>query len=788
MSGRNAKTGPGHIPLPPSGWNEDSALLTDTPSSHSRDPSPFPQPVFSPPQWNQQDSIPNMYTGDEPPEIPDKVPIPVALPMSSAAGVTPLPLLPMTVLSIMMLGEFLSANVSSPWVLFMVQSFHISDDDAEVGYWTGVLCSMFFITQFATSLLWATVAEKHGRRTVLIVSLLGMAITCTLFGTSRSYSEAIVIRLLQGVFGGAVGVGRGSVASVTDLTNEGRAYAIMGFAWGLGGVAGAIVGGLFESPAKNWPQFFGHVQLFIDYPYLLPCAVASSVTLLGAFLALFLGYDGGPREGAIKLSPDKENLPLPLSTVEEEEPITPPPAAPAGIVANLKHKVSRRFSDALARRVFDGPSASPRSGVALLSPLTPANQPQPKPRTMSRTSKVNGSAYGYSGRRGSRVDSTNRRPSFVSTLRRRRFTNTAEDRPGTPASFAQRLLLANEMNATSLADLWVQAAINVDNEEVFETDSESAMSDIEEGPSRLPVASTSLDSDETARGRHRPSMASTSSRPFGGLHRLGLTALTPARRPSSGSMVPAIFSHTGVRTPPNITAVSTPGHHTPEPMQLETTTLSPIAESRPISQLVEEKLPSTWSMLPMLIILQYGLLALHTTTHDQVFYLYLVSNYKTGGLELTPGHFAQLIAMMCLVQIVYQFYLYPNIGPPRGRFSHLAMFRIGSFLFIPAYLTVVLYRNFASPGPGNNFLVMSSLAVSTAIRYCGTTFAYTSVSILLNYMTPPPIVGLANGLAQSIVSLARFFGPIIGGYLWSSSVQDGPSGYGFGFSFAPRCA
>lgn len=30
-------------------------------------------------------------------------------------------------------------------------------------------------------------------------------------------------------------------------------------------------------------------------------------------------------------------------------------------------------------------------------------------------------------------------------------------------------------------------------------------------------------------------------------------------------------------------------------------------------------------------------------------------------------------------------------------------------------------------------------------------------------VTPPHLVGYANGIAQSIVSLARFFGPIIGG-------------------------
>lgn len=65
-------------------------------------------------------------------------------------------------------------------------------------------------------------------------------------------------------------------------------------------------------------------------------------------------------------------------------------------------------------------------------------------------------------------------------------------------------------------------------------------------------------------------------------------------------------------------------------------------------------------------------------------------------------------------------------------------------------------------------------------------------------MTPPPIIGLANGVAQSIVSLARGFGPLLGGYvsapslsiyifsdialqMWSVSVQGNPSGYYTGF-------
>lgn len=153
----------------------------------------------------------------------------------------------MIVLSITLLGEFLTANVSTPFLLFMVEGFHEFPEGADVGFATGLLVSTFFFTQFMTSLLWATVAEKYGQRLVLFVSLLGSSVTCALFGTSTSLRQAIVIRLMQGVFAGAMGVARGCVTIISDPSNEARAYAILGFCWGLGGVAGSIIGGSCQS-------------------------------------------------------------------------------------------------------------------------------------------------------------------------------------------------------------------------------------------------------------------------------------------------------------------------------------------------------------------------------------------------------------------------------------------------------------------------------------------------------------------------------------------------------------
>jgi hypothetical protein len=218
----------------------------------------------------------------------------------------------------------------------------------------------------------------------------------------------------------------------------------------MGGVAGAIVGGAFESPAEHYPGLFGNVQLFKYYPYLLPCVIASLATFVGAILSLGLSRDGGVRGGAIRLDPDKENQPLSPLQEEEEEAETAPLVTPAHPLAQLRENVSRKLSGVFANRVFDAhrrPSGA--SGVvqsSLMSP--PASTPavaMSRTRTMSRTSRVNGSAYGYGTSSRAVVGSVNtRRGSLASTIRRRRRdTNdvlTTEDGE-VPSNFAQRLLL-----------------------------------------------------------------------------------------------------------------------------------------------------------------------------------------------------------------------------------------------------------------------------------------------------------------------------------------------------------
>ncbi|KAJ3825505.1 hypothetical protein F5880DRAFT_1552169 [Lentinula raphanica] len=761
----------------------------------------------------------------------DRPPIPSVSQPAPEVYATPLPVLSMVVLSITLLGEFLSANVSTPFLLFMVKGFGKITDEAEVAFWTGILVATFFLTQFLTSLLWATIADKHGRRSVLIVSLLGSAVTCAIFGTSTSLQQAICVRLLQGIFAGAVGVARGSVAFVTDASNEGRAYAILGFCWGLGGVAGAIIGGTFERPADKWPDIFSKLPIFVNFPYLLPCVMAASVTLFGSFLACFLGPDGGPRQGAIQLPPEKVYDHPPIPEEDEElvlsSPIIEDTEYRGTLTGSLRRSIGKKLSGYFVGRlpeVTSAPQTPPSQPAVPMS--TGARLERTRTASNSNPSRFYGSAYGYGSYRN-RLTSTssarrfsNRRGSAVSYGRR--GSNTADalamrESFTNDMNFAQRLLMANENAVTNIADLWVAAAMNVDNEDPFESDSEAG-SDQGDNDSDLdePLETDDIPPSPTTprpRRSSRPSVGSSSVRPavgspryqpFGSPRRPSVASRAiPIRQASYSSTseygtptsrrfsnVPTIFSHPGVKTPSAVLDAQQLLLRDEEVATSEMNdNLEPILESRRASAIVPdddevlfEKPPSLSSQTPTMVIIQYGLLALHSTTHDQIFMSYLVTDYDSGGLNLNAGHFAQLIALMCLAQIFYQFYLYPNLGPPRGRFSHLTMFRLGTLFFIPSYLSVILYRvPFASEEEDGNLPLMTALTLSTALRFCGGTFGYTAISILLNYMTPPNAVGFANGIAQSIVSLARCIGPVMGGWLWSVSIEGNPNGYPLGF-------
>jgi len=189
---------------------------------------------------------------------------------------------------------------------------------------------------------------------------------------------------------------------------------------------------------------------------------------------------------------------------------------------------------------------------------------------------------------------------------------------------------------------------------------------------------------------------------------------------------------------------------------------------------------SVWALLPLAIVAQYGLMSWHSSTFDQVFMAFLVTDVKSGGLGLTAAHFAELIAAMAVCQMVFQFHFYPTVGPPRGKYTHLTMFRFGLALYLPCYTLFPWLRNFIT---STDITVMSGMILFASLRWLANVTAFTAVTVLMNAMTPPHLIPLTNGLAQTVSSFMRCVGPIVGGIVWAQSIDGGPDAHSWPFNY-----
>jgi MFS family permease len=72
-------------------------------------------------------------------------------------------------------------------------------------------------------LYWSRAADTHGRKPVLLVSLLGACAAVCMFGFSKHVWQMYACRFLAGVFGGNAMVIRTLYAEVSDRTNQAKA-------------------------------------------------------------------------------------------------------------------------------------------------------------------------------------------------------------------------------------------------------------------------------------------------------------------------------------------------------------------------------------------------------------------------------------------------------------------------------------------------------------------------------------------------------------------------------------
>ncbi|KAF9468194.1 member of major facilitator superfamily multidrug-resistance, DHA1 sub-family [Collybia nuda] len=269
---------------------------------------------------------------------------------------TPLPWFQFSIVLFIQLAEPLTSQVIYPFAPQLIRDLGITHgNESQVGYYVGILQSVFFLAQACTVLHWSRTSDRVGRKPVILIGLFGISLSMYCFGLSRSFWGLVFSRGLNGALNGNIGVIKSMMAEMTDTTNIAQAYAYFPIAWCTGGTLGPIIGGSLSRPAERFPNVFGNNEFLKKYPYILPCAVPATFTAVAWLvtyfflketvqspvpISTFLGLKKGKADDDQKTiasyetdaipAPSKDEKPMPLRSL-----LTPQVIIAAGNYASL---------------------------------------------------------------------------------------------------------------------------------------------------------------------------------------------------------------------------------------------------------------------------------------------------------------------------------------------------------------------------------------------------------------------------------------------------------------------
>ncbi|KAI0035731.1 MFS general substrate transporter [Vararia minispora EC-137] len=196
------------------------------------------------------------------------------------AGITPLPIAQLACLCICRITDPIMFTQILPYVNQMMTDLHVTDDPSRIGFYSGLVESSFAVAQVLSIYHWARLSDVIGRRPVILLAILGMALGSLFFGLSGTLTSVMLSRSVSGFFSGNVAVLHSLLGELTDASNQAIAFPIYGLTWPLGAIIGPLIGGTFSNPADRFPWLFA-AEFWRTYPYFLPGFIASVVAFVG---------------------------------------------------------------------------------------------------------------------------------------------------------------------------------------------------------------------------------------------------------------------------------------------------------------------------------------------------------------------------------------------------------------------------------------------------------------------------------------------------------------------------
>jgi len=171
-------------------------------------------------------------------------------------------------LVVCMFGSFttiVAMTLLLPFLPLYVEQLGVHEHAAIV-QWSGVAYGATFFSAALVAPLWGRLADRYGRKLMLIRASLGMAVAMALIGLAQDVWQLVGLRLLAGLLGGYASGSMVLMATQTPKERSGWALGTLSSAIMAGSLVGPLIGGVLPPLIGiRWTFFGAGAIIFIAF-------------------------------------------------------------------------------------------------------------------------------------------------------------------------------------------------------------------------------------------------------------------------------------------------------------------------------------------------------------------------------------------------------------------------------------------------------------------------------------------------------------------------------------------
>ncbi|GME84968.1 unnamed protein product [Ambrosiozyma monospora] len=207
------------------------------------------------------------------------------------------PFYQMIVLSLVRFTESIAETSLYPYIFPYLVHLQVSENKSDIPMYIAYLASANSLCTIISNLYWGRQANIWGRKPVLIIGMIGLAISMLVYGFAQSFTAAMVSKLIKGLSSANMATVRTTTGEVAhEKRHQSLAFSLFPLMFNFGFMIGPLLASSLITPLTELaPDDDGNLTFRQKYPFALPNVVLAMSLFIATLFMILLFEETHPK-------------------------------------------------------------------------------------------------------------------------------------------------------------------------------------------------------------------------------------------------------------------------------------------------------------------------------------------------------------------------------------------------------------------------------------------------------------------------------------------------------------